>query len=526
MEKNKDNEIGNDVIDALINVVSNIRSEYPQNAYTAIEELHPILDPCRKKLIGEYLSVVAEIEKDKKVLNEKRIREKRKDNLKKLMLPLVRLNKLHPAGENPYLKEDSTYPFIDETIRIDKEIDINRLKNDKDKYSIRLNENRLLLDPDEENIIIREEYRKYMEKKREKDAKAKELGRSIIPITLSDEGHTSIRELYKKWLPTLTKDKITSKDLLDQMLVCFAIKRALNGDKTAIDTLYKLYEKTAVAIAESMARKRGTLDASSRLTKTKMFIKEENGVEIIKKDPDLEEIKQSAMVQLRLFISGFKPSSFIDSLLKDNETFFPLPKWIEKFYFWYLSEYVPKKIDKIMKRPPDRWDGVAIDILFNVFSPINACTFWKSTPRRIMKFNSYSFRPNKKTNLTTWLFGTKTNKMQGKFYQFMKEELKDYNTEEIPHDFLDEGEDEDEDFKIRQKVEEKVEEKAKEDSEKLNLDIEQAIHILRKRGFSERDIEIVTKKLRGFSHKEIADEHNLSRRQIINIYNKFKSLYQ
>jgi hypothetical protein len=37
---------------------------------------------------------------------------------------------------------------------------------------------------------------------------------------------STIREYYEKWLPSLSSEIMTSKDLLNQVLVCFTIKRA------------------------------------------------------------------------------------------------------------------------------------------------------------------------------------------------------------------------------------------------------------------------------------------------------------
>lgn len=83
-----------------------------------------------------------------------------------------------------------------------------------------------------------------------------------------DGGCTSIRKYYEKWLPTLDEQKVKSNDLLDQILFCFTIKRALNGDNKAIDKLSSLYEGIAVSIAWKMANARkltSNYDTTSQL---------------------------------------------------------------------------------------------------------------------------------------------------------------------------------------------------------------------------------------------------------------------
>ncbi|MDO8785196.1 MAG: hypothetical protein Q7J12_03175, partial [Syntrophales bacterium] len=244
-----------ELIDAIVSRIDDIRSKYSQaDAYFAIETLKPLIEPHRISLIDKYFAVVAEIEKDKKRLSP----TERKNYLTRLLTPLINLNRLHRLGGNPYLERDGTYPFIDEKIWIDKEINIKGLHYDKQKYSINFEYSKLLnyFDPDGENITIWDEYRKCIDKKQEKDTEAKARGIKFIPITPIHYGKTLLKELYKKWLPTLTEDKIKSNDLLDQLLVCFTLKRALNGDEKAIDKLYSLYEDVAIRIAVNMGKKR------------------------------------------------------------------------------------------------------------------------------------------------------------------------------------------------------------------------------------------------------------------------------
>lgn len=497
MEKEKDDVITDAGIDDIVSRIQNIRSQCPQSAaYKIIKGLEPLLEPYRIRLIDEYFSVVAAMEKDKKRLSKL----KRQDYLKRLLTPLVKLNCLNPSGENPYLKHNATYPFIKETIWIDKEIDIKSLHYDKQRYCINFEYSKPLsyFDPDATNITIWDEYREYIDKKKKTDAEAKARGIKFIPITTIDAGKTSLRELYEKWLPALTGDKMKSKDLLDRMLVCFTIKRALNGDKDAIDKLYSIYENGAIGTAVNMAKKR------------KLNIE------------DIKDIKQQATMILRILISGSIPENIINSLSGRNG-----PLWVEKLYLWYLSDYVPKELDKIMKRPPGELDRVEIDYLLNPISIIDAYTLWQGTPERVMKFNSSSFRPNKNINLTIWLFGIGRGDMKGKFCQRISESIDACwkMKKEILYDFSDGNDDEEsiEDFKTRKQVNKMN----KPQQQSINDEtIKKAINSLCTKGISKRDAEIFIKNgVQGYSPTDLAQEYDLSRKTIDRIIKKLSQKF-
>lgn len=536
MKKEKDDVITDAGIDDIVSRIQNIRSKCPQSvAYKAIKALEPFLEPCRIRLIDEYFSVVAEIEKDKKRLS----RTERQDYLKRLLTPLIKLNRLHPSGENPYLKHDATYPFIEEKIWIDKEIDIESLHYDKQRYSIDFEYSKPLsyFDPDARNITIWDEYREYINKKKKKDAEAKVRGIKFRPITPINAGRTSLRELYKKWLPTLTPDKIKSTDMLDQMLVCFTIKRALNGDEKAIDKLYSIYENGAIGTAVNMANKRK-----------------------LNKD-DINDLKQEAKILLRFLISGFRPEDIINSLLDGK---LKMPLQVENFYLWYYSDPVPKELDKIIKRP-NKLDRIEIDYLLNPISIMDAYTFWQGTPKRVMKFNSNSFRPRKKTHLTTWLFGTGRVDMKSKLCQLISKSIDDYwkMKKEIPHELIEEKEnlnyrplrlktgfvckqckqnvlayeqpkkcvehDENREIPIK-RVRAGKKDKTPLDDETLEMAKNKLMESNIFKRNKKRCIEIVIQKLKGigrnqhdFSYDSIAKKYNLTKRQVINICNKAKT---
>ena len=514
MAKNKSsngNVITDAVIDELNRLIQDIRSKYPRPIAYDVIRSHPDLERCRINLIYEYFSVVDEIEKDKKP--SKKVRPKvRQDYLKRLLSPLIKLNRLHPSGENPYRKFDGTYPFIEEKIWIDREIDFKKCHYDKKKYSINFEDSKPLewFDPDAKNITIWNEYQAYMTKKKEKDAKRKAMSlaerfRSTsapAPLSTLDEGKTSVYEHYKKWLPELTQKKIKSEDLLDQILVCYTIKRALNGDKKAIDKLYSLYKDAAIGIAVKMAKKR------------KLNISEIN------------EIKQEARISLNLLISGLEPEYIIDSLLKEDSEHSKIPLWVEIFFFWYFSDHVPKEFDK-MKQKPSGWGEFEVDYLLNPIAIIDAYTFWQNSPILVRKFNSSSFRPFKKTNLTTWLFGTKTNYKNGKFCQLISDVIDSYWEMKKKGSFQKLCKDDllyDELSNNRGKKLENSLEKQRHDM--TDEEIEQVIKDICKKGISKRDAEIFVKnKVQKCSKVKLAQEYDLSRMTIHRICKNILKIY-
>jgi hypothetical protein len=494
------NKITDADIDDLLRIIQDIHSKHPHRIACEAISSHPVLERCRANLIVDYYSVVGEIKKYKKSISK----EKRLDYLKRLLAPLKKLNRINPLGEDPYRNDDGTYPFIGEEIWLDKEIDITRCHYDKQKYSIESEDGKPLdyIETNERNIIIWDDYNKYLTKakkgyaKRDAMRQAKGFTSPPPPISIHaiNEGKTSVEELYGKWLPGLTQERIKSKDLLDQILVCYTIKRALNGDQKAIDKLYNLYKSRAVKLAEKMAEYK-------RLNKS-----------------EIDEIKQEANMILNSLISGLQPKDIINILSMEDSKHLKIPLWVENFFFWYYSDFVPKEIGKITKRSTGKLDGIEICYFLNPVSIIDAQTFWQNSPKLVRKFNSDSFRPNKKTNLTTWLFGVNSQPkkgitsgfLQGRFCQHIKEILEkdDKENKSVTREFQDDNE-----------KDKRVPKTLIDDNT-----IEEARNNLTKRGFTTRNIEIVIQKLKRFSYAEIAKTNNLSRRQIIRICNKAKSL--
>lgn len=136
-----------------------------------------------------------------------------------------------------------------------------------------------------------------------------------------------------------------------------------------------------------------------------------------------------------------------------------------------------------------------------------------------MKFNSYSFRPNKETNLTTWLFGSISTPKHGKLPQLLNDKMdqlaKTFNeTLAMPVDVID------------RKNYEKPPKNALQnliDQDAVNS----MIQILAEQGVSERDISIFKKnKLNNppSTQQSLALEYGLSRVHINRICSDIKTL--
>lgn len=311
----------------------------------------------------------------------------------------------------------------------------------------------------------------------------------------------SLNDIYEKWLLTLTPEKMKSNDLLDRVLVTYTIKRALNRDEKAIEKLCSLFQDAAEAIAVKMTIKRGFKEYIS-------------------------DIKQEAGILLRRMISGFSPKEILEGLIQNNNL--RIPKYVEKFYLYWLSEYVPEGLNKIVKNPKiASRDPFEILILINPIHIFNDTIRWKFTPKAIRQFNSFSFRPNKDTNLYTWLFGTNNNPMQGRFCQFINEGLDKYY-KETNKKVIDNSTDEVECNDVSNEVR-----SGKDGNNKKNNEIpvgdemseEQVVNeyknALMKYGISERDAGITVRKIvEGLSNTEIAKQYNLSRSSILKIRKK------
>lgn len=468
-----------------------------------LTKLQPLVVPCWERLLDQYLLAAKGVRHEIQTLGVKKLRERRRPHLKKLLTPLVNLCALMPR-EIPYREIDGTYPFISESIWINKELNVQNLNYDRDRYSIRIERWDGTPDqsfdeplhPTRDEIVVWEEYREGKKEQEKKDAEARKGGARFLPITTlrGNKGQYTLEKLWAEWIGSLKKEGIESKDLLDQILVAYTIKRAMNGDEKAVDKLTSIYENAAIGIAVNAAKSakwRGLLN-------------------------HIDDIKQTAVMLLRLIISGFSPEVLVQALIDDDrKQHLLVPKWVEKFYIYYLSEYVPERLNAILKEHPTPLSGLEIRVLLDVHSPIrNDTSFQDIHTIMVRRFNSCCFRPTRKGSLGTFLFGAKRRPMIGKFYQLLNDALNDIKNRdrqdrEIPYN--ENVRYEDDDF----------------EKDVMDKDVwEYARNAIHSKGFSERDADIF---IRMMEHKkdkvttaEIAEDYRLSRRQIYRIFDNIK----
>jgi hypothetical protein len=359
-----------------------------------------LLFACRARLIDEYLSAVDMVNKEKGKQSPKEFNNRKKEYLRELLSPLIQLAKLDPSGENP-LRYDRTqfekvetrdgpllkpekysyYPFVSEFIWLEKEIDIENLNYNRDKYRIDVDEGRPIR-PGKRGIFIKEEFRKSLKQREESEKKTKELGMEIPPRGIGNQGYFSLNDLYKKWLPQLSFETIQNNDLLDQILLCYTIKRALNGDNEAIDKLFGLFEKRVITeksvkkiiglvayqlyrefkrekyneykqyFDEEEARKKAEEEVKKHIisipkSEDKVYSRKRKNLVDSERIISSDDIKQTSLIFLRLIIGGFSPEYIISNLFSDEKDFYISPAIVD-FFLNHFSDHVPKEINKTL----------------------------------------------------------------------------------------------------------------------------------------------------------------------------------
>jgi hypothetical protein len=353
------------------------------------------------------------------------------EKLRRLLVPLIIYNKLD--------KFDEPISFVDESVDIGQELDLDNLEYNDQKYHI-YDEKGNEIDVSGRHGFVTSSSYIFVREKFESGLKIQEG--SVEPIgseAIFSAGKVSLEELYEEWLPSLNQERMRSTDLLDQILVAYTIKKAQNANEEAIRKLYNLYESSAEGLA-------------TNVVKNFSLYRER------------KDIIQTAKLTLTWLISGYNPKYILEKLLSDenNKIQRKLPRWIKDFYVYYLSEYLPTKIQKNWKESAmaDTLMGfvgihksrrrafLALEWLgmFNPYSPINATTLWKNTSQRIKRFNNYCFRPGRtpkgsiikmgpQYNLTKWLFGAKEKRIySGMLYRCLADH---YSLRERPFQVKD-----------------------------------------------------------------------------------------
>lgn len=442
--------------------------------------------------IMEYLSIVNELKADNKLPIESK--------LQKLLTPLC---KLQSVDDSDY--PDCKYPFVDDSyIDLENELDLEILTPNPEKYSIigdfilnkfghlrtdyeliSLNDNA----PSPRSIHqIWGQWRdheicKHLNQQNDAGFEANDEDLERIRNRLLS-GKQPIEPYWK-----LDQEIMKSGDLLDQILICYTIKRALNGDKTAITKLCSLYEKTAID---------RPLNFSGRL-------------EV--KYPS-EDLKPITLNLLRLIIRGFKPADMLKAMLEGEKISpegVPWPKWITDFFVYYYLEYIPS----LLRDKPAF--SIILETLLDPATIINNDTSWQKITGKgdlskiINRFNRFAFRPGivkmgPRKNLTTWLFGVEGKRQYGKLYQLLKEILGTSRKSRI------------------ETINRDLESFANQAPEASSKDLDVIIKELTDKDFSTRDSEIFTLwKFDKRTQVELGKQFSLSERQIRRICYKVLS---
>jgi hypothetical protein len=289
-------------------------------------------DQLEEKLI-RYFKAVEEVNKQSNL--------RREEKLKLLLEPIISLqdDTFPPNMEHKFTRDDY--------INLKEELDLSSLENTSDGWMI-LQDLKLQQfgDLDTSADIISVDYIKFLPESKRSNTLIKD------PFV-----RTSIRSLYKDWLPHLSQERIMSRSLLDQILVCYTIKKAQNGDNQASGELISLYtlraesKETYDKVLKMMTWQEQMRSEDKKIYNnvlTKMTwqylekIDQKHPYDAVDND-----FRQLARIYLAFIINGFTAKSILDSISKGRESeFLPLPREIGDVFLYYFGEYVPVIVDK------------------------------------------------------------------------------------------------------------------------------------------------------------------------------------
>ena len=379
---------------------------------TFISHRHTIL-----KEIDRYRLIAIEISRKNNL--------SRDDRFKKLLEPIKNLNEL-------VLLVRPTPSYIDESINLTRDVDLTSLQYHS-SYIIPSG----ILDPYVPSIYLTENNPFYSrnESLLQDDLSDTDKKRHKEKTMMFFGGGTSLNDIHKKWLTTISEKTIQSKDLLDQILVAYTIKKAQNPYIPWMDLEYS-GKNTVMADAEtdftnenpSVEKLFTSYENTTRALAIKCFEKKINVAGRLAKK---EDIIKDALCYLRLVIAGFNPQSILEKLLNDRDNSLSCPFWVKDFYIKYFTKNTFPKIAQFINRVKSTSENkkiiveVLLNILFDQNSLITAGAEWDEKEKTTHQFNNYVYHSDKMgpySNFTAWLLGTPKQPRSGKIYQLLDDE--------------------------------------------------------------------------------------------------------
>jgi len=355
----------------------------------------------------------------------KKIKNKRKGEQAKELLKVVLGDKIEDTEAIRKEEEKDVEKYgkrlFDISINLDEELDLSRLH--WGDYSIKTMK---LYSPEMPQIL--EDHHK------------------TIDITINQIPETfSLEEYYELKINTISSEMLrNSKDLLDNILIVYAIKRAQNGDEKAVKVLFNCYKDNAEGLAVNFINKKAG-GLIKDVAKPKF-----NQVGQL----SYENVKMVVKEILYLLLSGDRPSSlfkYLDSAKEEkpeigillhrriynilmesyNVAYMTLITIIKTIYsqnliFKRQMRNMNYQMNKAIKSQKESIELEYLAKIFNLalhqINWISANTLTATavlTPYNFAvyspSFNKAVFKPSKKCNLTTWIFGSK--KFSGMLWQ-------------------------------------------------------------------------------------------------------------
>ncbi len=272
---------------------------------------------------------------------------RKEEKLKLLLTPIVDFQNFTstPNREHKFAREDH--------INLNEELDISALESKSEEWDILPNwKLEQFGDLDISADLIYVDYTKFLPERK-----------SVSISAETSKVRTSLNELYQDWLPHLDEKRIRNRNLLDQVLVCYTIKRAQNGDEQASDKLISLYTGRASSKEtydnvlkmlvwrekNNAVNNKFYTNVLKQLTWPEKQREEEQENKSKGKfyNYDVDDFQQIAKIYLAFIIRGFSPKSILDSIIKEHQSeFLPLPSGAVDVFLYYFGEYIPGIVEK------------------------------------------------------------------------------------------------------------------------------------------------------------------------------------